>query len=39
VKAQPELAEWDLVRNSRLSVVPVSEAQYSALKKMAGLEG
>ena len=25
IKATPELADWDLVRNARLSVVPVSD--------------
>ncbi|PQV62887.1 putative RNA-binding protein, contains PUA-like domain [Abditibacterium utsteinense] len=35
VKAIPELADWALVRNSRLSVVPVSEAQWQTLQKLA----
>jgi predicted RNA-binding protein with PUA-like domain len=37
VKACEELAQWDLVRNSRLSVVPVSEAQYSLICRLAQL--
>jgi predicted RNA-binding protein with PUA-like domain len=28
IKEDPKLAQWDLVRLSRLSVVPVSEAQW-----------
>lgn len=31
IKAVPELCEWALVKNSRLSVVPVSEAQFQIL--------
>lgn len=38
IKAIPELADWDLVRQGRLSVVPVSEAQYSIIKNLAGLK-
>lgn len=32
IKAIPELASWELVRNSRLSVVPVSEEVREKLK-------
>lgn len=28
IKADPDLAGWDLVRNSRLSIMPVSEEQW-----------
>ena len=28
IKEDPALAEWDLVRNSRLSIMPVSEEQW-----------
>jgi len=37
VKAVPELAEWELVRISRLSVVPVTEEQYAIVSRLAGL--
>lgn len=32
IKAIPELASWELVRNSRLSIVPVSEEVREKLK-------
>jgi predicted RNA-binding protein with PUA-like domain len=35
IKARPELKDWDLVRLSRLSVVPVSEEQWEIVQKMA----
>ncbi|MBY0228924.1 MAG: EVE domain-containing protein [Gemmataceae bacterium] len=35
LKALPELAEWDLVRLPRLSVVPVSAAHWKAVEKLA----
>ena len=35
VKAVPELADWELVRISRLSVVPVSEQQWKVLRKLS----
>ena len=38
IKAEPELADLLLVRNSRLSVVPVSAAHWRRLCKMAGIE-
>jgi predicted RNA-binding protein with PUA-like domain len=37
IKAEPELAGFALVRQSRLSVVPVSAAEWSLLCKMAGV--
>ncbi len=36
VKANPALAEIALVRNSRLSVMPLKPAEYRELLKMAG---
>ncbi len=38
VKAEPRLADLALVRQSRLSVVPVSETHWRILCAMAGLE-
>ncbi len=38
IKATPELADLGLVRLSRLSVVPVSEAHWKLLCKMGGLK-
>lgn len=35
IKADPELAEWDLVRNSRLSVVPVSATQWRRVEELS----
>lgn len=35
IKATPELADWDLVKNSRLSVVPVSEAQWQMVQTLS----
>jgi predicted RNA-binding protein with PUA-like domain len=37
IKAVPELTDWELVRISRLSVVPVSEDQYAIISRLAGL--
>ncbi|GAB5470421.1 MAG: EVE domain-containing protein [Rhodospirillales bacterium] len=37
IKATPELAEMALVRQSRLSVCPVGEAEWQLLCKMGGL--
>lgn len=34
VKATPELTEWALVKNSRLSVVPVSDEQFQILQRL-----
>jgi predicted RNA-binding protein with PUA-like domain len=35
IKADPRLATWDLVRISRLSVVPVTEAQWNRVEALA----
>jgi len=35
IKAEPQLADWDLVRITRLSVVPVSAAQWRKVEKLA----
>lgn len=35
IKAHPDLGDWALVRNSRLSVVPVSEAQWEAVQTLS----
>ncbi len=35
IKARPDLADWDLVRNSRLSVVAVSEAQWEIVQTLS----
>lgn len=37
MKALPELAEFGLIRQSRLSVVPVAEEHRKIIAKMAGL--
>ena len=37
IKADPELAEFALVRQSRLSVVPVRAAEWVRLSRMAGV--
>jgi len=37
IKAEPALAEFALVRQSRLSVVPVAAAEWKLLCKMAGI--
>lgn len=36
VKARPDLADMVLVKNSRLSVQPVTKAQFDAVVKMGG---
>jgi predicted RNA-binding protein with PUA-like domain len=38
IKADPALADFALVRQSRLSVVPVSPAQWKTISKMAGVK-
>lgn len=38
IKAEPRLADLALVRQSRLSVVPVGDAHWRILADMAGLE-
>jgi predicted RNA-binding protein with PUA-like domain len=35
IKEDPDLVQWDLVRNSRLSVMPVTEAQWRRLEEMS----
>jgi predicted RNA-binding protein with PUA-like domain len=35
IKADPKLADFGLVRQSRLSVVPVSAEQWKMIEKMA----
>lgn len=37
IKAEPKLAEFALVRQGRLSVVPVSDEEWRIICKMAGL--
>jgi predicted RNA-binding protein with PUA-like domain len=37
MKAEPRLAQFGLIRQSRLSVVPVSAAEWQAICEMAGL--
>jgi predicted RNA-binding protein with PUA-like domain len=37
IKAEPKLKDLALVRQSRLSVVPVADAEWKILAKMAGL--
>ena len=34
IKAEPKLKDWALVRNSRLSVVPVSEQQWQIARQL-----
>jgi len=35
IKDNRELAQWDLVRNSRLSVMPVTEAQWRRIEELS----
>jgi predicted RNA-binding protein with PUA-like domain len=35
IKAEPQLADWELVRISRLSVMPVSAKQWQRLEELA----
>jgi predicted RNA-binding protein with PUA-like domain len=35
IKQEPELADWDLVRNSRLSVMPVTAEQWRRVEELA----
>lgn len=35
IKAEPTLAEWRLVRNSRLSVMPVSRAEWQRVQRLS----
>ena len=39
IKANPKLADMALVVNSRLSVQPVTEAEWAEVCRMAGLKG
>jgi predicted RNA-binding protein with PUA-like domain len=39
IKAEPRLADFALVRQSRLSVVPVSEADWTLICEMGGRTG
>lgn len=36
IKAEPELAAMELIRQSRLSVAPVRDAEYAKILEMAG---
>jgi predicted RNA-binding protein with PUA-like domain len=36
IKAEPKLAKMELIRQSRLSVAPVRDEEWSAILKMAG---
>ncbi|MBB5519784.1 EVE domain-containing protein [Amphiplicatus metriothermophilus] len=38
VKAEPKLVQMTLVRNARLSVQPVSEAEWKLVRRMGGLK-
>ena len=38
IKADPKLKDMVLVKNSRLSVQPVSAAEWAAIRKMGGLK-
>jgi predicted RNA-binding protein with PUA-like domain len=35
IKGEARLSSWDLVRNSRLSVMPVSDAQWKLVEQLA----
>ena len=37
IKADPELADMALIRQSRLSVCPVTESQWNHISRLAGL--
>ena len=34
IKAEPKLADWALVRNSRLSVVPVTDGEWQTVREL-----
>jgi predicted RNA-binding protein with PUA-like domain len=38
LKARKELASWELIRNSRLSVMPVSDRQWQLIQELAESE-
>jgi predicted RNA-binding protein with PUA-like domain len=35
IKTDPKLTGWDLIRNSRLSIVPVSEVQWRRVEELS----
>ena len=37
IKSQPELADMALIRNSRLSVQPVTDAEWTIVRRLGGL--
>ncbi|MGR3541846.1 MAG: EVE domain-containing protein [Hasllibacter sp.] len=39
IKSREDLSEMALVRQSRLSVSPVTEAEWAAIRRMGGLDG
>ena len=39
IKAEPALADFALVRQSRLSVVPVSDEEWALICRMGGYKG
>jgi predicted RNA-binding protein with PUA-like domain len=39
IKAEPRLAEMSLVKNSRLSVQPVTDAEWAVVMELAGEKG
>ena len=39
IKAEPRLEGFALVRQSRLSVVPVTDEQWALIRRMAGMDG
>ena len=39
IKSQPELADMVLVRNSRLSVQPVTESEWAIVCRLGGVKG
>ena len=39
IKAEPRLEGFALVRQSRLSVVPVTDEQWTLIRRMAGMAG
>ncbi len=39
IKAEPQLEGFALVRQSRLSVVPVTDEQWALIGRMAGMDG
>lgn len=39
IKSEPKFSNWDLVRNSRLSVMPVSEELWQRIEELSQEEG